>query len=121
MARGNIRKRSKDSYEISYEDGRDAGGRRVRRYETVKGTRGNAEARLNEILSSRDKGTYILPSKITFGELLEQWLDSYVVANYGLSTRTATGRRLRTALLRSWAVSRSPGSHPGISSHLLTR
>ena len=86
MPRGNIRKRV-NSYEISYEDGRDAGGRRIRRYETVKGTRKDAEARLTEILASRDKGTYILPTKITVGELMEQWMDSYVAANCRHSTQ----------------------------------
>ncbi|MFC1915920.1 tyrosine recombinase XerC [Chloroflexota bacterium] len=98
MPRGNIRKRSQDSYEISYEDGRDAGGRRMRRYETVKGTRKNAEARLNEILTTRDKGTYILPTKMTFGKLLEQWLDSYVTLNCGLSTQDSYQSQIRNRI-----------------------
>jgi len=49
MPTGNIRKRSKDSYEISFEDGRDAQGKRVRRCETAKSTRKDAERRLNEL------------------------------------------------------------------------
>ncbi len=71
MARGNIRKRSRNSYEISWEDGRDSGGKRVRRYESVKGPRKNAEARLRQIFSSRDGGEYLLPNSMTFGDLLE--------------------------------------------------
>lgn len=81
MPEGNIRRRSKNSIEISWEDGRDSSGKRIRRYETVKGSREKAEARLRQILSSRDRGEYLLPTKMTFGELLEQWLNGYVTQN----------------------------------------
>jgi len=81
MPEGNIRKRSKNSYEISWEDGRDSSGRRIRRYETVKGPREKAETRLRQIFSSRDRGEYLLPTRMTFGELLEQWLNGYVTQN----------------------------------------
>ena len=56
MSEGNIRKRSKNSYEISWEDGPDSNGKRIHRYETVKDSRKNAEARLRQIFYSRDRG-----------------------------------------------------------------
>ncbi|MFC2052550.1 hypothetical protein ACFLT4_07475, partial [Chloroflexota bacterium] len=89
MARGNIRKRSSNSYEISWEDERNSIGRRVRRYETVKGTRKDAESKLNEILASRDRGTFVEPTRITFSELLTEWLDSYVTMNCRHSTQVS--------------------------------
>ncbi len=81
MSEGSIRKKSKSSHEISWEEGRDATGKRVRRYQNIKGPRKNAEARLRQILSGRDRGEYVEPTKMTFGELLEQWLDGYVAQN----------------------------------------
>ena len=91
MARGNIRKRSANSYEISYEDARNAGGRRVRRYLTIKGTRKDAESNLNEILASRDRGTYVPPTKMTFSDLLKEWLENYVMNNCRHSTQPSYG------------------------------
>ena len=81
MSEGSIRKKSNSSWEISWEMSRDSGGRRVRRYLSIKGPRKNAEARLRQILSGRDRGEYLEPTKMTFGELLEQWLDGYVAQN----------------------------------------
>ena len=81
MSEGNIRKRSRNSYEISWEEGRKATGKRVRRYQNIKGPRKNAEAKLRQILSGRDRGEYLEPIKMTFGELLEQWLNGYVAQN----------------------------------------
>lgn len=102
MSEGNIRKRSKNSYEVSWEDGRNSSGRRVRRYETVKGPRKNAEARLRQIFSGRDRGEYPLSTKMTFGELLEQWLNGYVTQNLRhsvqVSYRSQVKNRIAPAL-----------------------
>ncbi len=59
--RGYIRQRSKYSWEICVDVGRDpATGKRLRHFENVKGKkRKEAEQRLTELLVSIDKGSYV--------------------------------------------------------------
>ena len=118
MSEGNIRKRSGNSYEISWEDGRDSSGRRRRRYKNIKGPRKNAEARLRQILSSRDRGEYLLPNKMTFGELLEQWLDGYVPQNLRLSTQNSYRSQVKNRIAPALAGYLFPSSPLCISSPL---
>ena len=88
--RGNIRKRGKNSYSITISTGRDPiTGKYKQVYETVTGTKKDAERRLSELLNQFDNGTFMKPSKTTLGEYLEKWLRGYVYPN--LSPRTAEG------------------------------
>ena len=79
MARGNIRKRSKNSYEVSVVRGwvKDSTGKRKykRHYETIKGTKRDAEDRLTELNHKAKHHTLTEPSKISFGEWLDTWLE----------------------------------------------
>ncbi len=78
--KGHIRQRSKGSWTIVVDVGRDPEtGKRQQQWHTVKGTKRNAQKMLNEILVAMDKGTYVKPNRLTLGEWLGQWLDSYVV------------------------------------------
>jgi integrase len=77
--KGHIRKRSKDSWTIVIDIGRDlASGKRCQKWHTVKGTKRDAQRALREILTSLDKGIYVEPTNITLGEWLGKWLNSYV-------------------------------------------
>ena len=77
--KGHIRKRSKNSWTIVIDIGRDlATGQRCQKWHTVKGTKRDAQRALREILTSIDKGAYVEPTSIILGEWLEKWLNNYV-------------------------------------------
>jgi len=88
-----VRKRSKGSWEIYLDAGRDPGtGRRLRHYETIKGTRREAAQRLAELEISIEKGTYIKsPRALTLGDYLMEWLRSH--AELHCRPRTEEGYR----------------------------
>jgi integrase len=85
--RGHIRQRAKGSWSIVITLGRDRiTGKLNQQWHTVRGTKREAEAKLRELLDALEKGTYVKPSKMTVGEWLEQWLESYVKVNCTLRT-----------------------------------
>ena len=54
----------------------------MRHYESVKGTKKDAQRRLAELQVEVEKGAYIKPKKrITLGEWLSEWLNGYVKTN----------------------------------------
>ncbi len=66
--------------------GPDAQYRRHR--ETVQGTKADAQRRLREILAQVEQGIYVPPSKLTVGQYLERWAETY--ATLHTSPRTAS-------------------------------
>jgi len=77
-----IRKRSKGSYAIFISLGKDpTTGKYNYHWETVRGTKTEAEKRRTELLHQLDTGTFIRPSKTTFAEYLERWLKDYAKPN----------------------------------------
>ena len=88
--KGSVRRRSKGSWEVCIDTGRDPGtGKRLRHFESVKGTKKVAQQRLAELLVSIEQGGYVKPKRITLGEWLGDWLNGYVKTN--CSTRTLDG------------------------------
>ena len=88
--RGHIKKRGKDSYSVVISLGRDPATDKYRYlWESVKGTKREAERRLSEVLNQIDNGTFSRPSKRTLAEYLETWLKEYVWTE--LAPRTAEG------------------------------
>ena len=53
---GSIRKRGKNSWELTIDLGYDSGGKRRRKYVSVRGTKAEAQRKLREVLGSLDKG-----------------------------------------------------------------
>jgi len=85
--KGYVRQRTKGSWEITIDVGRDpATGKRRRHSETIRGTKRDAERRLAELLVNIERGSYIKPKKITVGEWLNDWGTSYVATNCSLRT-----------------------------------
>ena len=84
--RGHIRSISNHSWQIQIYTGTGSDGKPLRQFETVKGHKRDAQKRLNELLSSLDKGIYTPPGKLTVGDLLNQWLTGYVRANCSART-----------------------------------
>ena len=77
--RGLIKQRSKGSWSIVLDLGRDPStGKRKQQWVTVRGTKKQAESKLAELQHQMDTGGYIKPSKDTVGAFLQSWLTSYV-------------------------------------------
>jgi integrase len=79
--KGHIYKRAKDSWTVVYDLPIDSSGKRRQKSQTVKGTKKDAERTLREILTSIEQGAYVKPNKITLGEWLNQWCETYAVTN----------------------------------------
>ena len=77
MARGSIRKRGDRRWQLCYDLPRLGDGKRIQRWETVDGTKKQAEARLTEILDSLRRASYFEPTTMTLGEYLDMWLRDY--------------------------------------------
>ena len=88
--RGHIRQRSKGSWSIVIDVGRDPRtGKRRQQWYTVKGTKKDAERELREKLRSLETGAYVKPQRTSLGEYLRHWVDSYAMMH--TSPRTAEG------------------------------
>ena len=72
--RGHIRKRSKKSWTIWVDLGRDATGKRRQKTLAVRGAKRDAERELAKMLDQIHKGTYVEPSTMLVREYLEKWL-----------------------------------------------
>ncbi len=72
--RGHIRKRSKKSWTIWIDLGRDTTGKRRQKTITVQGAKRDAERELAKILDQLHKGAYVEPSTMLVREFLEKWL-----------------------------------------------
>ncbi len=100
MARGNIFKRKstatgKVSYQVRVELPPDPKtGKRRQGAETFK-TRETAQKRLNAWLQEIERGTVVLPEKITVSELFEQWMAS-------LTLKPTSGRVTKTSSTGTW-------------------
>lgn len=75
---GSIRSRGKGTWELTIDQGRDASGKRRRKFVAVKGTKTQAQQKLRELLSLTDKGIPVATQKITFGQWLAKWMAGYV-------------------------------------------
>lgn len=84
--RGHIRKRGKRSWEIAFDLPREADGKRRQVFITVHGTKRDAEAKLQEMLTSLHKGEFVKPVQETVGAFLQRWLETY--ASCSTSPRT---------------------------------
>jgi integrase len=89
--RGSTRQRSKGSWEITVDIGRDpATGKRLRHFETVQGRKADVNKRLVELLATMEKGAYVKPThNLTLGDYLLEWLRSH--AELRCRPRTAEG------------------------------
>ena len=88
--RGSIVKRSKDSWTIILNLGRDpATGKRKQQWLSVKGSKKFAEKKLAELHHQLDTGDYIKPDKVTLGSFLVQWLHDYAWPNLSAETSQA--------------------------------
>ena len=75
--RGHIRKRNKDAWTVIVELPRDpVTGKRRQKWVTVNGTKKEAEKELARLINEIETGFYTEPSKMSFGEYLDLWLET---------------------------------------------
>ena len=80
--KGHIKQRSKGSWTIWVDLGRDPEtGKRKQQTSTVRGSKKDAERELRVVLTRIEGGAYVKPAKMTVGEYLEQWLQDYCKTN----------------------------------------
>jgi integrase len=72
--RGNITRRGKASWRIKFDTGYET-GKRIYHYETVRGTKREAEALLAKRLNELADGRYVAPTVETVGSYAEHWLE----------------------------------------------
>lgn len=73
---GNIRKRTDGTWEARYTLGRDPGtGKQIQKSVYGK-TQAEVRKKLQDATKAIDEGTYMEPSKMTFGEWLDYWVDN---------------------------------------------
>lgn len=90
--KGNIRKRGQNQgWQITIWIGRKQDSRPLRHYETVRGSKADAQRRLRELLTAMDKGALPTNGRLTLGGLLDEWLLCYCKGN--CSQRTQDGYR----------------------------
>lgn len=68
-----IRKRGKNSWEVRVYLGRDANGKKMWKYATVRGSRRDAEAVERRLLGRQERGE-LAAVRMTVAELLDEWL-----------------------------------------------
>ena len=78
---GSIRKRGEDRWEIRYDGppGQDRESKKV--YETIKGSRRQADKALRERLAAVDHGVFVQKKTDTVSDLIDEWLAVYVIPN----------------------------------------
>ena len=87
MSEGHIRRQGDGSWEIKFDLGRDPlTGRRITKYRTIKGTKRKAREELTRLLSQRNEGTYVQPTKMTLAEYLRHWLEADIDRRVAAST-----------------------------------
>lgn len=96
--KGSVIKRG-SKWAVVVDVGRDAAGKRVRKWHSGYPTRREAETARVEILSRLQRGEYVPPSRVTVGE----WLDPWLEGRTGLAETTRASyetdvRRLRDGL-----------------------
>jgi hypothetical protein len=79
--KGHIRQRSKGSWAIILDLGRDADGKRRQKWHTVRGTKKDAQRELAKLLHQLHTGEYVEPTQMTVADYLKTWLRDYAKVN----------------------------------------
>jgi integrase len=73
--RGHVQQRGKRSWRVKAYVGRDAAGTKRYVERTVRGSQRDAERELARVVVEVDEGRHVAAAPMTFGELLDRWLD----------------------------------------------
>ena len=83
---GHVRRRGEKSWELKFDTGIDASGKRQIRYHSFKGTKREAQAELTRLVASSNAGTYVDPDRATVEEFLMRWARDWAVGNLSAKT-----------------------------------
>jgi integrase len=87
---GHIRRRGERSWELKFDRGRDPlTGERKIAYQSFKGTKREAQAKLVELIAAANRGAYVEPVKITVADFVRARIDQWEAAPDGITARTA--------------------------------
>jgi integrase len=84
---GSVRERSKGRWEVRYDGPPDAAGTGPKVYESVHGSRRDAERVLRQRLGVVEDGNYVPGSKDTVAEFMARWFVTYASTNTAPSTQ----------------------------------
>ena len=122
---GSIRSRGKGTWELTVDLGRDANGKRRRKFVNVKGSKSKAQQTLRALLTSLDKGIPLETSKATVAKFLERWLTDYVETNTGPRTLEGYREKIQSYILPNFGgvslVKLTPQHIQGLYSEMLGR
>lgn len=92
MSRGHITKRGKSSWRIKFDIGRDpvTSQRRIH-FQTIRGTKKEAEAALTKALAAYEDGGFVRQSAITVAEYARHWFEAIAPARTSEKTRERYG------------------------------
>jgi integrase len=92
MPQGHIRPQGEGSWEIKFDVGRDPlTGKRITKYVTFRGTKRKAQEELTRLLSQRNEGSYVDPTRMTVADYLRHWLAADIDRRF--AARTAARHR----------------------------
>jgi integrase len=84
--RGFLKQRAKGSWSLVLYLGKDESGRARQKWHTVRGSRKDAERELARLVTALGSGSYIEPTRMTLGQYLAHWLQSYARPNVSPKT-----------------------------------
>src|SRR5882762_11807493 len=80
--KGSLVKRGVNRWAIvvdrGYVVGPDGKRRRKQQWVSFRGNKQQADARLNELVGTAHRGEFVAPSKLTFGDWLDAWLEKAI-------------------------------------------
>jgi len=99
--KGTVTRRGKSSWRLKYDVGVDQSGKRLIEYETVRGTRKQAEAELAKRLAELAEGRYIAPTIETIETYANHWITNIAPAARAPITIERYRTLLRTHIIPS--------------------
>src|SRR5689334_6300537 len=83
--RGTLKQRYKGSWSLILDlgyrtDPKTGKSKRLQKWITFRGTRKDAEEKLNDLINAQNKGTFVEPTKRTLGDWLTEWHTKVIAA-----------------------------------------
>jgi integrase len=92
---GHVRRRGARSWELKFDAGTNAAGKRKTRYLSFKGTKREAEIELAKQITAAAAGESVDPTRMTVAEFLDRWERDWCVSNVSPKTAERYSELLR--------------------------
>ena len=87
---GHVRRRGKSSWELKFDAGKDATGKRIVRYHSFRGTKREAQYKLAELIAAVGSDSYVKPSKVTIADYVRGRIEQWEAARSGDGAHRST-------------------------------